>query len=154
MKRLLLVVAAALCSLPLLADNPDFSGTWAFNTSKGQNLGMMTQMKMTENIRQTPSAFDIEDQANFQGQLSTSKTHYDLTGKPAKNESPMAGPSETVTQWQDGKLVTTWTSAGAVSGTKVVRTETRLLSPDGQTMTVQSERTGKPPVVLVFDKKK
>jgi len=154
MKKLLLPLIVVLCSLPLLADNPNFSGTWTLNPSKGENLGMMTQMKMTEKIRQTDSALDMEDHADFQGQGSDSKTHYDLTGKPANNESPMAGPSETVSRWQNGKLVTTWTSAGAVAGTKVVRTETRSLSPDGQTMTIESQRSGKPAVVMVFDKKK
>ena len=91
--------------------------------------------------------------ATFQGDNQQTKTDYDLSGKPATNDSPMAGPSETVSEWDGDKLVTTWTSKGAVAGTKTVRTETRSLSPDGKTMTVGSVRGSNPPVVMVFDRK-
>jgi hypothetical protein len=49
--------------------------------------------------------------------------------------------------------VSTWTSQGAVAGTKVVRTETRSLSADGKTMTLQTVRGNNPPVIMVFDRK-
>jgi hypothetical protein len=66
----------------------------------------------------------------------------------------MGGPAETVTKWQGGELVTTWTSESAVAGgPKVVRTETRSLSPDGKTMTVESVRGSNPAPVMVFEKK-
>jgi hypothetical protein len=66
----------------------------------------------------------------------------------------MGGPAETVTKWQAGKLVTTWTSESAVAGgPKVVRTETRSLSADGKTMTVESVRGSSPALVMVFEKK-
>jgi hypothetical protein len=66
----------------------------------------------------------------------------------------MAGPSETVSKWDKANLVTIWTSESAVAGgPKVVRTETRSLSPDGKTMTVESVRGSTPAVVMVFDKK-
>jgi hypothetical protein len=83
------------------------------------------------------------------------KTHYDLTGKSANNDSPMEGPSETVSRWDGKRFVTTWTSQSAVAGgPKVVRTETRSLSPDGNTMTIESVRGSNVPVVMVFDKKR
>jgi hypothetical protein len=66
----------------------------------------------------------------------------------------MAGPSETVTKWENGKLVSIWTSESAVAGgPKVVRTETRSLSSDGKTMTVESARGSNPVIVMVFEKK-
>ena len=90
----------------------------------------------------------------FQGKDDDSKTHYDLTGKPATNDSPMGGPAETVTKWQADKLVTIWTSESAIAGgPKVVRTETRSLSSDGKTMTVESVRGSNPALVMVFEKK-
>lgn len=66
---------------------------------------------------------------------------------------PMGGPAETVSKWEDGNLVTTWTSDSAISGKKVVRTETRTLSPDGKVLMVESVRGSNPPVVMVFEKK-
>lgn len=139
--------------LALVAARTDFSGVWEFNPAKSQNVGMMAQMKMTLTIQQTESSFDISSHASMQGQDYDSKTHYDLTGKPATNEAPMSGASETVSKWDGSKLVTTWTSAGAVAGSKVVRTETRSLSSDGKTMTVESVRGTSAPLVMIFEKK-
>jgi hypothetical protein len=50
-------------------------------------------------------------------------------------------------------MVTTWTSPGSVAGTKTVRTETRSLSDDGRTMTVESRRGQSPAIVMVYDRK-
>ena len=143
-----------LVTLPAYAINlPDFSGRWAFNPGKSKNVGMMSDMKVTETIKQSPASVDVTTEATFQGNNQQTTTHYDLTGKATANDSPMAGPSETVSKWEGEKLVTTWTSVGAVAGTKTVRTEIRSLSPDGKTMTVESVRGSNPPVVMVFDKK-
>jgi len=98
---------------------------------------------------------DVLSHSTFQGSDQDLKTHYDLTGKPVANESPMAGPSETTSKWDGDKLVTSWTSESAVAGgEKVVRIETRSLSADGKTMTMESVRGSTPPVVMVFDKKR
>jgi len=135
------------------ANRPDFSGSWSFNPEKSKNIGMMMAMEMTQTIVQSSVSLDITSNATFQGSTQQTKTHYDLTGKTVANDSPMAGPSETVSKWDAGKLVTTWTSKGAVAGTTTVRNETLSLSPDGTTMTVESVRASKSPVVMVFDKK-
>jgi hypothetical protein len=136
------------------AQRADFSGSWQLNPEKSKNVGMMSQMKMIQAIEQSETALDVTTHTTFQGKDDDSKTHYDLTGKPASNESPMGGAAETVTKWQAGKLVTTWTSESAVAGgPKVVRTETRSLSADGRTMTVESARGSSPALVMVFEKK-
>ncbi len=115
---------------------------------------MMAQMKMALTVQQSDSSLDIATRSTYQGKDEDSKLHYDLTGKLATNELPMGGPSETVSKWEGSKLVTTWTSESAVAGgPKVVRTETRSLSLDGKTMTVESARGSNPPMVMVFDKK-
>jgi hypothetical protein len=88
-----------------------------------------------------------------QGKEQESKTHLDLTGSPATNESPMGGPNETVSKWDGNRLVTTWTGPSAVAGNNVVRTETRSLSAEGKVMTVESVRGSNPPLVMVFEKK-
>lgn len=136
------------------AERANFSGSWQFNPEKSKNIGMMAQMKMIQTIEQSDTALDVTSHTTFQGKDDDSKTHYDLSGKPATNESPMAGPAETVTKWEAGKLVTTWTSESAVAGgPKVVRTETRSLSPDGRTMTLESVRGTNPAIVMVFERK-
>ena len=132
----------------------NFSGSWEFNAGKSQNVGMMAQMKMVQTIEQSDTALEVTSHTTFQGKDDESKTHYDLTGKPATNQTPMGGPAETMTKWQAGKLVTTWTSESAVAGgPKVVRTETRSLSGDGRTMTLESVRGSNPALVMVFEKK-
>src|SRR6266404_9719964 len=144
----LMVVAA------FAAKRTDFSGSWQFNPEKSKNIGMMSQMKMTQTIEQLDSALDVTTHTTFQGRDEDSKTHLDLTGKPATNESPMGGPSETVSKWDGNKLVTTWTSESAVAGgPKVVRIETRSMSADGKTMSVESVRGSNPAILMVFEKK-
>ena len=148
---------AMLCvtaGVALAAEHANFSGSWEFHPEKSKNVGMMSQMKMIQAIEQSQTVLDVNTRTTFQGKDDDSKAHYDLTGKPVSNESPMGGPAETVTKWQAGKLVTTWTSETAIAGgPKVVRTETRSLSADGKTMTVESVRGSSPALVMVFEKK-
>jgi len=154
MKKTIAMLVMCLSSLAAFsAKRPDFSGTWIFNPENSKNIGMMSAMKMTQTIQQTSASLDVTSATTFQGNDQQMKTHYDLSGKAVTNDSPMAGPSDTVTRLEGDKLVTTWTSQGAVSGTKTVRTETRSLSPDGKTMTVESVRGSNSPVVMVFEKK-
>ena len=154
MKTQFLISAVCLLSGAMFAATPtDFSGTWEFNTEKSENIGMMAQMKMSLTIQQSDAALDIAAHSTYQGKDQESKTHLDLSGSSATNESPMGGPNETVCKWDGNKLITTWTGESAVAGKKVVRTETRSLSPDGKVMTVESVRASNPPIVMVFEKK-
>ena len=155
MKLRVLALICLVAVAAFAAKRPDFAGSWEFNAAKGTNIGMMTQVKMSQAIQQTDSSLDVLSHSTFQGSDQDLKTHYDLTGKPVANESPMAGPSETTSKWDGDKLVTSWTSESAVAGgEKVVRIETRSLSADGKTMTMESVRGSTPPVVMVFDKKR
>ena len=153
LKHLLAMLCVA-AGVAFAAENANFSGSWEFHPEKSKNVGMMSQMKMIQAIEQSQTVLDVNTRTTFQGKDDDSKAHYDLTGKPVSNESPMGGPAETVTKWQAGKLVTTWTSETAIAGgPKVVRTETRSLSADGKTMTVESVRGSSPALVMVFEKK-
>ena len=155
MKCKCFILAVCLTAMTAFAaKHTDFSGTWQLNSERSKNIGMMAQMKMTQAIEQTNTALDVTTHTTFQGRDDDSKSHFDLAGKPVTNEAPMQGPSETVSKWEDAKLVTTWTSQSAVAGgAKVVRTETLSLSPDGKTMTLESVRGANAPVVMVFDRK-
>ena len=130
----------------------NFTGRWTLNTAKSRNLGMMAALKDTVTIAQTTSELVIHHTSSFQGRDNTRELRYDLTGKAVANDGPMGDHNETVARWVDGKIVTTWTRDGAVAGTKSVMTETRSLSADGKTMTLESVRGQSPAVVMVYDK--
>ena len=151
--QLLATVVGLTTVVALAAAQTDFSGTWEFNTEKSKNIGMMAQMKMSLAIQQSDTALEITVHSTYQGKDQESKTHLDLTGNPATNESPMGGPNETVSKWDGAKLVTTWTGQSAIAGKTVVRTETRSLSTDGKVLNLESVRGSNPPVVMIFDKK-
>ncbi|MGH9411875.1 MAG: hypothetical protein ACRD1V_20765 [Vicinamibacterales bacterium] len=117
-----------------------------------QNIGMMTALKDTVTITQTPREITIRHVTSFQGQDGSRELRYDLTGKAGTNEGPMGDRNETVTKWVGTKLVTTWTKDGAVAGTKTVSTETCSMSPDGKTLTFETVRGANAPVIMVFEK--
>ncbi len=145
---LLMAVATAVASDPV----PDFSGTWKLDPARGENLGMMSALQQTVVITQSKEALTLNEATDFQGQKSSREVRYDLSGAPVKNPGSMGGDAETSAKWAGSRLVVTWTTEGAVAGTKNERTETRSLSADGRTMTVESvRRTGKA-VVMVYGK--
>ena len=128
----------------------NFSGNWAFEPSLSKNVGMMAQGKINTTVVQTNLKIVVDDNSEFNGQKDTQRTVYDLTGKPVPNTSMMAGQATTRSHWEGARLITDWESPGAIAGTTVKRTETRYLSPDGNTMFVESARSGKDPMVIVF----
>jgi hypothetical protein len=132
---------------------PDFSGTWVLNTAKGKNIGMMAAVQETIVVRQSADTLTVESTSTFQGNTTKRTVNYDLKGNAVDNEGAMGGKAETVAKWDGDKLVVTWTSEGAIAGTKVVRTETRSLAADGRTMTVVSQRGDNPAMEMVYEKK-
>ena len=152
--KIRLMVLLCACTLAAAAANaPDLSGTWVFNPAKSKNIGMMANIQYTSTITQTDKLLTVEDNSVFNGQKQTRITRYDLGGATIQNDSAMGEKSQTTSQWSGNKLITSWVSDGAIAGTKVVRTETRYLSEDGRTMFLESARSGKDPVVIVFDRK-
>ena len=152
MKKLL-ISACLLARAETAADaNPDFTGTWALDATRGENLGMMASLQQVVEITQSKTALTMKEATDFQGQKSSREVRYDLTGAPVRNPGSMGGEAETRASWAGGKLVVTWTTDGAVAGTKNLRTETRSLSADGRTMTVVSTRGAGKAVVMVYGK--
>jgi len=138
----------------MAADPPSFAGTWVLNTKKGENLGMMSAVKETTKISQTPQQLKIESSAGFMGTTSERTVTYDLAGKTVNNEGPMGTRGDTVAKWDGARLVVTWTEPSAIPGTKVQKVETRVLSADGKEMTVTTTRGTKPSMVMVYEKQK
>ncbi|MCL4792325.1 MAG: hypothetical protein KJ040_09780 [Gammaproteobacteria bacterium] len=154
-RTLVAAFAGLLLSLPLLAaGTTDFSGTWELNTDKGQNLGMVKAVDETVVVTQSADKLVIDFTSKFMMKTTKRQVSYDLKGGPVPNEGAMGDKAQTVAKWADGTLVVTWTSEGAVAGSKTVKTETRWLSADGTEMSVETARANKPPMVLVYDKKK
>lgn len=153
------VIVAAVAGLflslsALAAGTSNFSGNWELNTDKGQNLGMVKAVDETLVVTQSADKLVIDFTSKFMLKTTKRRVSYDLVGKPVPNEGAMGDKAQTVAKWADGKLVVTWTSEGAVAGSKTVKTETRWLSADGNEMSVQTVRANKPPMVLVYDKQK
>ena len=134
------------------AGSPDFSGTWVLNAKQGQNLGMVAAIQETLIVSQTSKTLELGFTDIFQGKTSTRQVRYDLSGAAVENFAAMGDRSETESRWEGGKLITTWTSEGAIAGTEVVRTETRWLSDDGRVMSVESVRGENPSMIMVYDK--
>lgn len=149
---LLATLSLGLALAAQAASPPDFSGTWELNTDKGKNLGMVKAVDETVVITQTPVAVTMDFASTFMLKTQKRQVVYDLSGKPVPNEGAMGDKAETVARWDGDKLVVTWTSEGAVAGSKVVKTETRTLSADGKTMSVETVRSGKDPMELVYEK--
>jgi len=151
--RLVMAVLVLSVAVPTVAqDTADFTGTWVLNTKKGENLGMVAALQETLSITQTAEKITIDSTVTFQGKVTERQINYDLAGAPVVNFAAMGDRSETVSQWEDGGLVTTWTSEGAIAGTEVVRTETRKLAEDGKTMLVRMARGDTPAMVTVYEK--
>ena len=132
------------------AATPDFTGDWRFSPAKGSNLGMMAMMKIDASIRQTPGKLVVKSVSKFNGTEQTLENRFDLAGKATQNQTPMGAMAETVTHWEAERLVTTWTTEG---DTGDVRTETRYLSADGKTMTVESARKNGSTIVMVYERR-
>jgi hypothetical protein len=144
---LLVLAGAAATAAP-----PDFSGTWTMNPDKGENLGMAVAVKQRLVVTQTDQALKQNFTNVFAGNTSTREVNYDLSGTPVTNYATMGDESETVAGWDGDKLVATWTSDGLFPGTQVVKTETRWLSNDGKTMSVETAREGRDPMLMVYDR--
>jgi hypothetical protein len=144
--------APASAAAAALQPPADFSGRWAFRPAKSANVGMMAGLELRVAVEQSAAVLAVHEDSTYQGQQSVRDVRYDLGGRPVANRSPMGDPSETVSRWDGSRLVTTWTSQGAVAGTQVVRTETRSLSADGRTMTLESVRGGATPMIIVFER--
>lgn len=153
MKKFVFAVPAlVLAAAAAVAAAPDFSGTWVLNASRSRNLGMMSSMDDEASIRQSGNTLTEKDTTRMMGQVQSRETHYALDGAPTSNVTFMGDPAKTVTRWDGARLVTTWTSPGAIAGTTTKRTETRFLSPDGKTMTIESTNGSKPPIVFIFER--
>jgi hypothetical protein len=152
MNAIRVLVGIVLLTIPVIAQS-NFAGKWELNTTLSKNIGMMAQMKLSATVKQTRDELAIANASSFNGADQTSELRFDLTGKPVPNKNPMEATAETVSKWDGNNLVTTWTSEGSVAGTKSVRTETRSLSGDGRTLTVESKRGNAPAMVMVFERK-
>lgn len=155
MRKFLLSIASLLMVSGVLAAPPtDFSGVWKLSPAKSSNLGMMSSMEYESTITQSADTLTVRDKTTMMGKTQNQETRYALDGNDVPNTSYMGDPARTVTHWDGRKLVTVWTSDGAIAGTTRQRTETRSLSEDGGTMLLESVSAGRSPIVFAFERKK
>jgi len=151
-----IVASLSLLSAPLLAQKPDFSGTWKLSEEKSDPIppGRMGGMRATElTIVQKDGKLTITSKM---GDMSRSAT-YALDGTESKNAGMRNMELTTTSKWVDNTIVTDGdnTVQGPMGEMRLKTHEVRSLSADGKTMTVisttttpQGERTRK----NVYDK--
>ncbi len=137
MKRLLLfvtVVALALAGTAFAQAKPDFSGTWALDTAKSDQMGGGPgggrggpAGPMT--IKQTANELTIEQK---RGENTVTST-YKLDGSESVNKT-MRGESKSTAKW-DGSKLAIKTSMETPNGS-FESTSTYSLSADGKELTV------------------
>lgn len=153
MRSIHLAITTVAAAVAALAAQPaDFSGTWVFNPAKSENVGMMSQMEMTMAIRQSDKELVEKIDATMMGKRQVQEIRLELDGKPVPNENYMGEKSTTTTHWDGSALVTRWTTPGAIPGSTHTSTETYSLN-GGQTLSVRTARSGKPDIVMVYDRK-
>lgn len=145
----LLIVGSGIITGSVMAQTR-MSGEWTFQPAQSKNVGMMASMTIQTTVIQNEKELTVDDHSVFNGQKDTQHTVYNLTGEPVSNTPIMGGTAKTRSHWEAGRLVTVWESPGSIAGTTVKRIETRYLSADGNTMYVESSRTGQDPLVMVF----
>lgn len=151
---LLALLSLVIVQSAFAADSPDFTGTWVLNPKKGENLGMVSAITETLVISQSPGKMTLDFSSVFMGKTTLRKVTYDLTGKAVQNEGPMGDKAATVARWSGNTLVATWTGESAIPGMSSVKTESRDLSADGNTMSVTTTRGNKPAMVMVYERRK
>ena len=142
--------AAFVLGFGTAAASADFSGRWTFDAAESTNADSMSQATIVSTIAEGPTRLTVVDHSVHDAKSQDSRTVYDLTGQPVTNRSETGGRSTTITYWAGRKLVTEWESEGTVSGSRVRSREARYLSPDGQTMYLESSGTGGRARVFVF----
>jgi len=131
-----------------------FGGQWTFDPAQSKNIGMMAEATIKTVITQSKTEVVVDDTSTFKGQADTQHTVYELNGKPISNTSMMTGQATTRSHCEANRLITEWESPGAIAGTVNKRVETRYLSPDGNTMFVESAHPRKDPMVIVYTRSK
>ncbi len=156
----LALAAVTLIASPLLAQKPDFSGTWKLNTEKSDSIparppgggggpggqrpggmgGGMGGMRPSELfITHSDSKMVIEQKM---AERTTLLTYY-LDGRESKNAGMRGAEMATKSTWMENAIVTDGENTFTTPmGEMTIKThEVRSMSEDGKTMTIVSTVT-------------
>ena len=156
MRALIALAGFAVLTSPLVAQHPDFSGTWKLNAEKsdarpGRGGGMMGMGDVQ--ITQSDGKLVI---TMSMGERSRTTT-YHLDGSESSNSGMRGNQMVTTSRWDGPSLVTEGNNTVSTpNGDMQVKTkEVRSLSADGKTMTVVTTSTtpqGERTRTTIFDK--
>ncbi len=154
----LALAAVTLLASPVLAQKPDFSGTWKLNTEKSDSIparpaggggggqrpggmgGGMGGMRPSELfITHSDSKMVIEQKM---AERTTLLTYY-LDGRDSKNAGMRGAEMTTKSTWVENTIVTDGenTFTTPMGEMKIKTREVRSMSDDGKTMTIVSTVT-------------
>jgi hypothetical protein len=148
-----LAAIATLALAGLARAAPDVAGTWDMKPERGENLGMVAAVQQTLVVTQTEAAVTLDYTNVFRGETTTRQVKLDLSGAATENFAAMGDPSTTESSWDGDRLVTKWTTAGAIPGTEVIRMETLAVSADGAELSITTERANRPTMKVVYQKR-
>jgi hypothetical protein len=83
---LLLVLAAALCAVPVSARAADLSGEWTFEVSTSQGSGSPTFVLKQDGEKLTGTYRGLLGEADLTGTVAGNKLKFSFTGKAQGNE--------------------------------------------------------------------
>jgi len=123
---------AALASLAMAADKPNFTGSWKLDPDKSTFGPMPPPSSMTRKIEHTEPALNLtEERSGPQGDQSL-VFKYSTDGKETTNEL-MGNPVKAVAVWDGGALVINMKAD--FGGNEIKLTDKWTLSEDGKTFT-------------------
>lgn len=85
MKKFALILPLAFLSLALMAQKPNFSGTWKLNESKSELNYEFTLAPKALIVEHTKKTVDVTTASEWEGQPYESKNHYTLDGEVCEN---------------------------------------------------------------------
>lgn len=155
MKKLLLSFAAVLFSTAIFAQAPDFSGSWALNTSKSALGAEFSMAPKNVIIMHSGNDLSVEKHSEFQGQEFVTTDKLTLDGKECTNTVFQDMQKKSTCTWSDDKASLKVVSKMSMGdGGDITITETYKL--DGGNLVIESKSTssfGDMSEKMVFDKK-
>ncbi len=126
------LLVAALASLAVAADKPNFSGDWKIDNDKSNFGPMPPPSSLTRKIKHDDPAVAVDEASSgAQGDMNRS-VKYDTSGKETTNDF-MGTQTKSTAAWDGAKLVIT--TKADFGGAEVKLIDTWSLSTDGKVWT-------------------
>jgi hypothetical protein len=155
MKKTLFIFAALLFSSAVMAQGPDFNGSWKLNNEKSKLNAEFTFAPKEVIIAQAGNDFKVEKHSSFQDQEFTTTDKLTLDGKECINLGFQDTQKKSTAVWSDDKTSLKIISKMSI-GDGGEMTITEVYKMDGRNMVIESLASssyGDLNETMVYDKK-